>query len=113
MVEKEETNGFFKMLKNGMAVLSEIISVSIFPQISEGAGIILDGIDDRMLQIEKRIQRKLYSVVMLGFGGILLALSLAYFLKESMGWSNALTFFSMGIIIFVIGLFLKIGENNK
>ena len=47
------------------------------------------------------------------FGGVLLLFALLFFLREYLGWSNAVAFFSIGIIVFVTGLLLKVAEVRR
>jgi VIT1/CCC1 family predicted Fe2+/Mn2+ transporter len=85
----------------------------IFPPIEEGTERVIKNIEDRMMLIEKRILRKISSLLIIGFGGIFLVLALLYFLTEYLGWTNAAAFFSVGITVFVIGLLLKAGESER
>jgi energy-converting hydrogenase Eha subunit C len=50
--------------------------------------------------------------MIISFGGVLLIFALFFSLKEYLDLSNAAAFFSIGIIVFVIGLLLKVGESN-
>jgi len=113
MVECEKESGFMDMIKDGLNYGSQIISSSIFPPIAEGAERVMKNIDDRIIQIEKRMLRKIYSLFMIGFGGIFLIFALFFFLTGHLGWSNAAAFFSIGITVFVIGLLLKVGEGSR
>lgn len=106
----EQENGFMNSIKEGFSYISQIISASIFPVIAEGTEIIMKNIDERIEIIEKRILKKISSLIVIGFGLAFLIFSLLFFLIEYLGWSNALAFFSIGIIVFVIGLLLKLGE---
>ncbi len=107
MIEGEKEHGFMDNLKDGIGHVSQIVSSSIFNQIAEGGGRIMNNIDDRIIQIEKRILRKISSLFMMGFGGAFLIFALFFFLIESVGWSKAEAFLSIGITVFVIGLLLK------
>lgn len=101
MAEREKGNGFLDKIKNGFRYISQILS----------AGIILP-IEDRILRIEKRIMRKMHSLLVIGFGAVLLIFSLFFFFKEFLGWGNAAAFFVIGIVVFIIGLLLKIAESG-
>jgi len=74
---------------------------------------IMKNIDNRIVLIEKRILRKISTLLIIGFGGVFLILALLFFLIEHLGWSKAAAFFSIGITVFVIGLLLKAGEANR
>ncbi len=112
MVEREKERGFMHKIKDGLSYISKIISVSIFPPIAEGAEMVMKSIDDRIRLIEKRILRKFASFLMIGFGGVFLIFALFFFLVDYLGWGNATAFFSIGMIVFVIGLLLKAGESD-
>lgn len=113
MAEYEKERGFMEMIKEGLAYISQIISASIFPPIVEGAEMVMKNIEDGIIRIEKRVLRKITSLLIIGFGGVLLIFALFSFLREFLGWSNAAAFFSIGITVFVIGLLLKLAESDK
>lgn len=105
--EHEKERGFMDKLKGVLSFFSSIISASLFPPIAQGAKIVMDTIDKRIVLIEKRIVRNLSSLLIIGFGGSFLIFALLFYLRESLAWSNAAAFFSVGITIFVIGLLLR------
>lgn len=113
MVESEKEHGFLGAIKNGLGHISHIVSEIIFPQIAEGAEMVMKNIDDRIIRVENRILRKICSLIILGFGEIFLIFALLFFLTEYLGWSKAVAFFSIGIIVFVIGLLLQLGDSNR
>ena len=113
MTENKKEHGLMDKIKIGLSNVTHIISASVVPTITEGAEKVMKNIDNRIILIEKRILRKVTSLIILGFGGIFLIFALLFFLIESIGWSKAVAFFSIGIIIFIIGLLLKLGESNK
>ncbi|MFH2020272.1 MAG: hypothetical protein ABIJ34_02595 [archaeon] len=105
--------GIIDMIKEGLGHIFQILSASIFSPILEGTEIVMKNIEDRIMRIERRILRKLRSFLVIGFGAALLTIAFLFFLVEFLGWSKAAAFFSAGIIVFVIGLLLKLGESNK
>ncbi len=113
MTEYEKERGFMDKVKGGLHYFSELVSAIIFPPLAEGAEMIMKNIDDRIIQIEERILRKVFSFLVIGFGGVFLIFSLFFLLIEYLHWSNAAAFFSIGITIFVIGLLLKIANSEK
>jgi len=113
MAESEKDHGFMGMIREGVGYISQIISASIFPPIAEGAEMVMKTIEDRIVRIEKRILRKISSLLIIGFGVVFLIFALFFFLREYFGWSNAVAFFSIGITVFVIGLLLKVGESDR
>lgn len=112
MAESEKKRGFIGMITDGLSYISQVISASIFPHIAEGAKMVMDSIDERIILIEKRILGKITSLLIIGFGGIFLIFALFFYLIEFLGWSNAAAYFSIGIAVFVIGLLLKIGQSR-
>lgn len=112
MVEPRKKHRFMDKVKNGLSYISQTIAASVFPQITKGAEIVMNNIDDRIIRIEKRILKKIISLLIIGLGGVFLIFALFFFLIENLGWSNAAAFFYMGITIFIIGLLLKAGESD-
>ena len=110
MTERKKKRGFMDTIKGGLGHIYQIVSASAITQIAKGAEMIMKNIDDRIIRIEKRIIRKLSSLLVIGFGGVFLIFALFFFLKEHLGLSNSSAFFSIGITVFVIGLLLKIRE---
>lgn len=109
-MRKQEEYGFMDLLKNGLGYVSQIISSSIFPPIIEGTEKVMDNIEERIIRIEKRILRKISSLLIIGVGIISLIFAFFFFLIEYLGWSNAAAAFAIGIAVFIIGLLLKVGE---
>ncbi len=110
MVKNKKERGFMDIIKGVFIYLSSIVSASIFPKIEEDAEKVMKNIDDRLLLMEKRLLRKIFSFLIIGLGGIFLIFALFFLLIEFLGWSKSLAFFSIGILIFIIGLILKIKE---
>ena len=111
MVNNKKELGFKNRIKRGIGYISQL--ASIFPQIAEGAERTMKHINYGTIPIEKRILGKIFSLLVMGFGGVFLIFALFFYLRESLGWSNPVAYFSIGIIIFVIGLFLKIRESDR
>lgn len=112
MAEPEE-HGFMGMITAGLSSISRIITASVFPPMAEGTEMIMKQIEEKMLQMEKRLMRKMLSLLVIGFGAIFLVFALFFFLVDYARWSNALAFLAVGITIFVIGLLLKVGESDR
>ncbi|MDP1694759.1 MAG: hypothetical protein Q8L34_04430 [Candidatus Woesearchaeota archaeon] len=113
MTQHKKQHGFKDLLKHGLSYISQVISASIFSPITQGAQTVMKDIDDKIIHIEKRIFRKLFSLFIIGFGAVLLLFSLFFFLITSLDWSNTAALFSLGIVVFVIGLLLKVGEPHS
>jgi len=113
MIENEKKQGWTALLKDGLHYFSQVISANIFSPLAEGAETVLRNIECRIIRIEQRMLRKLSSWIVLWLGGIFLLFALFSFLREYLGWNNTIAFFSLGIVIFVSGLLLKIREAEK
>jgi hypothetical protein len=113
MVECEKERGFMDIIKDGLRYTSEMISASIFPPIAAGTEMVMKSIEDTIIRVEKRMLRKLSSLLIIGFGGVLLVVALFFYLREFLRWSNTAAYFSIGIMVFVIGLLLKAGESDR
>lgn len=109
----ENEHGFMDLIKGALSSFSQTISASIFPPIADGAELVMQRIEERMIRFEKRLLRKISSLLIIGFGAVLLVFALFFFLVEYLGWSHAASFFSVGITVFVIGLLMKVGESEQ
>ncbi|PIN81584.1 hypothetical protein COV13_00825 [Candidatus Woesearchaeota archaeon CG10_big_fil_rev_8_21_14_0_10_32_9] len=113
MVESKKENWIMEMIKEVLGYIPQIISASVFSPIAQSTELIMKNIEERIMQMEKRIMRKISSLLIIGIGAIFLIFALFFFLLEFLGWSSTAAFFSIGIIIFVIGLLLKVGGFDK
>jgi len=113
MTEYENRYGIRGIVEDGLSYISQTISASIFPPITDGVGKVMNDIEYRLMQIEKKVLGKMSSLVIMGFGGVFLVFALLFFLTEVLGWSNAAAYFSIGAVIFMIGLLLKVGEPDR
>ena len=110
MAENKKEPGFMDMIKDVISFLSRIIPAVLFPPIAESIEVIMNNFEDRMMMLEKKMLRKIFSLAIISVGGIFLIFALLFFIVDSLGWSRSTAFFSIGIIIFVIGLLMKVGE---
>ena len=108
MAGKEKKQGFMDKIYKGLNFVSQIISTSILSPVTEGAEVIMQKIEDRIELMEKRILRKLSSLLITAFGAIFLIFALLFFFIDYLKWSTYLSFFIIGVIIFIIGLLLKV-----
>ena len=92
MAKDKKPNRFMGMIKGGLNYTARQILAHISPPITKGV---------------ERVTRKIFSSVVIGLGAIFLVLALFFFLRESLGWSNSASYFSIGIIMLVIGLLLN------
>ena len=112
-MEYEKKYGFKSIIKEWLNYISHLISANILSPIEEGTEILMRNLENRIIRVEKKILRDITSLLIIGFGGVFLIFALFFFLKEFLGLSNALAFFSIGGIVFVIGLLLKLKEFRR
>lgn len=103
MEQEKRNNKEESFFERGLKSLSEIVSEKIFYPLNKKSEMIINN-------MEKRIVRKISSLMIIWIGGLFLVFSLFFFLRENLGWNNAESLFSIGIIIFVAGLIVKIME---
>jgi len=113
MIKKENESGFKATLENGLSYIYSIISERIFPKREESTKNFIDNLEDISLIIEKRILRKISNFIVIGVGMTLLIVALISYLKEVQAWSNMFAYSFVGIIIFVIGLIMKLKESER
>ena len=112
MVEYEHKRGFGYMVKDGLRFAFKLASASIFPSIIEGTESIMNIIEKRIAQVEKRIIRNISSLLVIILGGIFLIFSFFFFLVEYLSWSKTASFFSLGVLIILAGLLYKLLHND-
>src|SRR3989344_167415 len=99
--------------ENELSYIYSIISERIFPKREESTKNFIDNLEDISLIIEKRILRKISNFIVIGVGMTLLIVALISYLKEVQAWSNMFAYSFVGIIIFVIGLIIKLKESER
>ena len=109
MREKKE-NGLVNMVKDFFGNISQIFLGSIIPPLLDSTELVMQNIEKRIKIIEKRIIRKISSFLIISFGGIILIFSLIFYLIEYLKWSKSLAYLSIGIILLIIGLILKVKD---
>lgn len=113
MVESEKGHGFMDVIKEGLNFISQFTLGSGNPSIAEITETIMKDIDTKLKQLEKRIMRKLVHLLIIGLGVIFLIFALFFVLKDYLLWSNAASFFAIGIVLFVGGLMLKMNDQDR
>lgn len=114
MIKSEKRHMFMDMIRDKLSYIPNIISAAIFSPIKEGTEMVMQTIEKRIKQIEKRIWRNTYSLLIIGLGEIFLVFALFFFLIEYFSWTRSASFFFIGIIIFVTGLFLRLSlQSNR
>lgn len=103
MEQEKGNNKTTSLFTRGIKSLTETISNVMFSPIYEKSEVIMNN-------LEKRIIRKMCSIITIGVGALFLVFALFFFLTENLGWNNPEALFSIGIIIFVSGLIIKLME---
>ena len=113
MDEDKKNRGLKDKIKDGLEYTAQRISVNISPPITEAGEGVMQNLKGRIIRIQERVIRKIFSFVIMGFGAIFLVFALFFYLREFLGWSNSAAFFSIGIVMFVIGLLLNVGDSKR
>ena len=110
MVEKEKELGIMDLMKDGLSYVVKIISSNLLLSVmTEG----VEMVENKIIQIEKRILKKICSFLTISFGSMFLIFAFFFFLVENLSWTKTASFFLIGTIIFVIGLLLKLSESKE
>ena len=99
MAKKEVEENSFSRFKQ---VLLDKITEFLKNSLETFKDNILSKIQEFSIKIEKRILRDLYIIFIMILGTIFLFLSFALFLNSYWEWSYAWSFFSMGILLFIL-----------
>jgi hypothetical protein len=110
---KQNGNGVIDILKMGLSYVSEFITASIVPSITQGADIVLTSIENRLLILEKRIVRNIQSSIVIGLGILCICASLLFYLIQQIGLYPYIAFIIIGIPAVIFGLILKIHNNER
>ena len=105
MGKDKKNRGFIEVVKDCLDYSAQKISANMAPPIIiEIVERIAQSLENRIISIEERLMKKMFSFVLIGFGVIFLVFALFFFLREFLGWSNSVGFFSIGIVMLAIGL---------
>ncbi len=113
MTKGKEDRGFMDIVSDGLSAISKMIAASIFPHLADGAEMVMDTIDDRIVMIEDRILKKASVLLLTLAGAAFLVFALLFYLKESLRWTTATACFAIGICLFVAGLMMKVKEAQR
>lgn len=94
--------------ENESGSLSKHALSSVFSLISRGTERVVSTIEDKALQMERRITQHAVSVVLMLCGGLLLVCSAFFFMTESLGWSNASALLCLGLLVLIAGIIVKL-----
>ena len=113
MAESEKKNRFMEIIKDGLGHIYQAIGTAIITLIPQGTEIAMNHIDGRLVKMEKRLTRKIINLLTIGLGAMFLIFALLFYMMEFLGWSTYASLFSIGIVIFVLGLILKIFSSDR
>ena len=74
--------------------------------------LIIDKAEWKLMGLQDRIIKKLVCTLFFGISAVFLALSAFYLMKEYFNLSNTLSFFTIGILLLLIGIFIKLSEKR-
>jgi hypothetical protein len=107
MAEFVKKQGFVDMVSDRFSLISRFMVRGLFSPVAEGAEEFMNHVEARIMRLEKRMLRRISYQLMMWLGGAFLALALFYFQVEFLGWSRAIAFLTVGIIVIVAGLMIK------
>jgi hypothetical protein len=113
MDEFEKKKSFMGLIIEVIGSIGQIVTTSLVSPIIKSADGVMKNIEDRIMHLQQRLLKRIYIAAFMGGGAVLLAIATLFFMIEELRWSNALSFFSIGSIIFLIGLLLKFRESDK
>ncbi len=112
-MQETKQNGTLDIILEGIKIINQIISTNKqqpHPTITET---ILAKIDEKITQLENRIQKKLTIVFLIGLGGIVLTFAIYTILIEYLNLSTIQATLSIGITLIGIGIISKYQIENQ
>lgn len=113
MTKLENEKSIMSIVHNALGIVSGIMTAAIVSPISAGADAILEKADSKMRLIEKRIMKKMVSVLFFSIGSIFIANALLFLFLEYFGWSKSAAFSLIGIIVMAAGILLNFIGNER
>ena len=120
---EDKKRGFIDTIKDSLDYISKkkevldyvgnIILKNMSLPIKEGMEGAMQNLDNRLLEIEKRLTRKMFSFIIIVLGVMFLVFALFFYLRDYLGWSNIVSYSFIGILMVVIFLLLKVGKLDK
>ncbi|MBS3083787.1 hypothetical protein J4423_03215 [Candidatus Pacearchaeota archaeon] len=104
----EKKRGFADYVSDGFNAVSE--GVRRFA--STKFDTIIDKAEWKLMGLQDRIIKKFMHTLFFGISAVFLSLSAFYLMKEYFNLSNTLSFFTIGILVFLIGIFIKLTERR-
>lgn len=106
MVESKKAYGFVDVIKEISQSMLKSISTAVSPHVVKGITNMKNSVDEKIIQIEQRILKRVSLLLTRLFGGILLIFALFFFLINSLHWNKATALFFIGISILLISFLL-------
>jgi|SRR3989344_3542573 len=99
----EKKKGFGKYVSDGLEAVSEGVGKFAGDKINRMA----DNAELRFMAFHDRLIKKITSLLFFGMATVFFSLGAFYLLKELFGFSDSISFFIIGIILLLIGIFVK------
>ena len=99
MIKKTQVKkeGFPSMLSSFFGGLFS----SIKDHVTHGADVILDHIEERILELQKKMIRNFFIMLCIGAGIVALLLSLCFYLTDILRWPRYAIFLVIGILLLI------------
>lgn len=107
MAEQKKDSSFMKLINDILNYAMELVMIKTSLFVNEGAEIITKIIEKKLMRIQKKIQIKMASFILLLTGVIFLILALLFFLIENLMWSKTIAFLVLGVLIFIAGYIMN------
>jgi hypothetical protein len=92
------------IFKTALSGISQVISVSLVPIITDGTNLVMQNVEKSLLGISETIIKKVTTLLILGLACLFFITSFLYYLIESAGVSKSLAFFGVGFTLLVLGM---------
>lgn len=101
-----------EFVKAGLSTLSDVVVTNIFSRIHDEADVLLEKLEQRAYQVQRRLARRVGTSLLFGAAATLLLLAAFFALREYLGWTRTLSFLAMGVLTLLIALALRYQEGR-
>jgi hypothetical protein len=112
MAKKSKKN-MFSAIKEGISYVSDTVFSTLFTRVNEEADVLMDKAEHRAYRVEERLIGKLGISLLMGLGVLSLIIAGIFYLIEYVRVSKPLVFLVVGILLLLIGMFLKIQDMRR
>jgi hypothetical protein len=106
---KEKKQTLAETVREVIRLISAMISENVISPITNGVDDVMDKIEIRLHKLQKKFAYQMFALILVALGIILLVISLTALLRDSLGWSNFASYFTVGIAVLFTGLLVKWG----